>query len=270
MTTADPTRDITRLLAIMARLRDPDGGCPWDLQQSFATIAPYTIEEAHEVAEAIARGDLPALKDELGDLLLQVVFHARMAEEAGAFGFGDVVAAISDKMIRRHPHVFGEARAETSEAVRESWEAIKARERAEAGETRTSRLDGVPEALPALMRAEKLQKKAARAGFDWPELPPIRAKLDEELAELDAALATGDDAHAAEELGDVLFVLANLARRMGTDAEGALRAANAKFTRRFEAMERLARARGLDFAALSLAEQDALWTEVKGGEERSG
>lgn len=218
---------IERLVAIMARLRDPERGCEWDVAQTFDTIAPYTIEEAYEVADAIERGDMDELKDELGDLLLQVVFHARMAEEAGAFGLPDVIAAISDKMERRHPHIFRGA-TEGGHAV---WEQIKAEERGAKADS--SALAGVAIALPALLRADKLQKRAARVGFDWPDASGPRAKIDEELAEVEAAAA----AELEEEIGDVLFSVVNWARHQGVDSEAALRAANAKFERRFRAME---------------------------------
>lgn len=241
---------IERLVAIMARLRDPERGCDWDLAQNFATIAPYTIEEAYEVADAIARDDLADLKDELGDLLLQVVFHARMAEEAGAFALPDVVAAISDKMERRHPHIFGEA---TTKAT-EHWETIKAAERQSKGAT--SALDGVALGLPALQRAEKLQKRAARTGFDWPDASGPRAKIDEELAEIEQA----SDANRAEEIGDLLFAVVNWARHLGIDAEAALRNANAKFERRFRAMEAMS---GDAFAGLGLDSKEALWAKAK-------
>jgi nucleoside triphosphate diphosphatase len=250
--------DITRLIAVMARLRDRDNGCPWDLAQDFASIAPYTIEEAYEVADAIERGDMADLKGELGDLLLQVVFHARMAEEAGQFGFADVVASICDKMERRHPHIFGDVIAADAGAVKANWEAIKAAERAAAGTPgqAPSALDGVAAALPALLRAEKLQSRAARVGFDWPEIADVRAKVLEELAELDAA---GNAEHRAEEAGDLLFAVVNLLRHHGITAEDALRAGNAKFEHRFRAMEAL----DPRFATLPLAAQEALWQEVK-------
>ncbi|MGJ3649786.1 nucleoside triphosphate pyrophosphohydrolase [Sphingomonas sp. GlSt437] len=239
-----------RLLAIMARLRDTERGCDWDLAQNFATIAPYTIEEAYEVADAIARNDMADLKDELGDLLLQVVFHARIAEEAGAFAYADVVDAISDKMERRHPHIFGTAETKASD----HWEALKAAERSAKGAT--SALDGVALGLPALQRAEKLQKRAARTGFDWPDPSGPRAKIDEELLEIEQA----DAHHRAEEIGDLLFAVVNWARHLGVDAEAALRAANAKFERRFRAIETEA---GDGFAALSLDEKEALWGKAK-------
>jgi ATP diphosphatase len=241
---------IDRLLAIMARLRDPVTGCEWDSVQTFATIAPYTIEEAYEVADACARGDMAELRDELGDLLLQVVFHARMAEEAGAFDFHDVAAAIAAKMERRHPHLFGAA----AEGGHHLWEQIKAEERGAKGHQ--SALDGVALALPALLRAEKLQKRAARTGFDWPDPGGARAKIEEELAEVEAA----SDAERAEEIGDLLFAVVNWARKLDVDAEAALRAANAKFERRFRAMEDEA---GEAFPRLSLDQQEALWQAIK-------
>ena len=243
----------------MARLRDPVSGCDWDTAQTFATIAPYTIEEAYEVADAIARDDLDALKDELGDLLLQVVFHARMAEEAGAFAFDDVAAAIAAKMEARHPHIFASAGA--AEPREERWEKIKEQERSARGAT--SALDGVALALPALMRAEKLQKRAARHGFDWTDTEGPADKLREEMAELAAATT---DVDKAEEAGDLLFAAVNLVRAHGVGAEDALRAANAKFERRFRGMEALAAARGQDFAALDLEAQEALWQAVKASE----
>ncbi|MEN9932287.1 MAG: nucleoside triphosphate hydrolase [Pseudomonadota bacterium] len=252
---------LDRLAGIMARLRDPENGCPWDLAQDFDTIAPYTIEEAYEVAEAIAARDMAELKKELGDLLFQVVFHSRMAEEAGHFALGDVVTALCEKMERRHPHIFGDAaRAADAEAQKAEWERIKAEERAATAKA-VSALDGVATALPALMRAEKLQARAARVGFEWPDVAGVRAKLDEELAEFDAAT---DPVHRAEELGDVLFVLANLARRHGIDPEAALRGGSAKFERRFRAMEALA---GPEFPSLPLEAQEALWQQVKAGEK---
>lgn len=251
---------LTRLLAIMARLRDPIAGCEWDRAQTFATIAPYTIEEAYEVADAITRSDLAALKDELGDLLLQVVFHARIAEEAGLFAFGDVANAIAEKLEARHPHIFGAA-ADSDQPREQRWEALKAAEREAAGAT--SAVDGVALALPALMRAEKLQKRAARVGFDWPDHAGPADKVREELAEL--AEATGP-AHQAEEAGDLLFAAVNLVRSYGVAPEDALRAANAKFERRFRAMENLAVQHGQQFAALDLAQQEALWNDVKASE----
>ncbi|MFC0683884.1 nucleoside triphosphate pyrophosphohydrolase [Novosphingobium clariflavum] len=249
---------IDRLLGIMARLRDPVSGCEWDREQDFATIAPYTIEEAYEVADAIAREDMVDLRGELGDLLLQVVFHARMAEELGHFAFGDVAAAISDKLESRHPHIFGE---ETSgDAQTERWEKLKAKERANKGET--SAVDGVAISLPALMRAEKLQKRAARVGFDWPDPSGAAEKVTEEMAEL----AEAGEADRLEEAGDLLFAAVNLVRLNGIAPEDALRAANAKFERRFRSMEAFAARDGLDFAALSLDEQEAYWQAVKRSE----
>lgn len=254
---------IARLLEVMDRLRDPDGGCPWDLEQDFRSIAPYTIEEAHEVADAIERGDMAQLKDELGDLLFQVVFHARMAREIGEFGFDEVAAAVADKLIRRHPHVFGDGDGTgmDAEAQTENWERIKAAERHEAGMTR--HLDGVPAALPPLRRAVKLQKRAARAGFDWPDLKPVMAKIREELAELEYELDNGDRDRMEDELGDVLFAIANLARKLGIDADGALRRTNLKFETRFRAMETAAGRRGQRFEDLDLDAQEELWQEVK-------
>lgn len=246
---------LDRLLAIMARLRDPALGCEWDLAQDFASIAPYTIEEAYEVADAIARDDMADLRDELGDLLLQVVFHARMAEEAGHFAFADVAAAISDKMEARHPHIFAAAGGTMDEA---RWEDIKADERASKGIS--SALDGVALALPALMRAQKLQKRAARTGFDWPDPSGSEAKIAEEIAELNTA---PDYKAKFEEAGDLLFATVNFVRAHGISAEDALRAANAKFERRFRAMEELA---GPTFPTLALEAQEALWQKVKKAE----
>ncbi|MFN7179227.1 nucleoside triphosphate pyrophosphohydrolase [Hyphomonas sp.] len=266
--TAEAAAAFEELARIMARLRDPDGGCPWDLEQDFATIAPYTIEEAYEVADAIERGDRADLRDELGDLLFQVMFHSRMAEEEGSFALADVVAAINDKMIRRHPHVFGEKDERSAHEQTVAWEAMKAAERAGKAKANAaaSALDGVALSLPALLRAEKLQKRAARTGFDWTETPPIFDKLEEETAELKAAIASGDAADIEDEMGDLLFVAANLARRLEIDPEQALRKANAKFERRFRAMEAAALAEGVDFSALSLDEQEAYWQRVKKAE----
>lgn len=249
------TPPLERLLAIMARLRDPVSGCDWDLAQDFASIAPYTIEEAYEVADAIARDDMADLRDELGDLLLQVVFHARMAEEAGHFAFADVAAAISAKMETRHPHIFAAAGGTMDET---RWEDLKAEERAAKGIE--SALDGVALALPALMRAEKLQKRAARTGFDWPDPSGSEAKITEEIEELKNA---SSDQHKLEEAGDLLFAAVNFVRAHGISAEDALRAANAKFERRFRAMEVLA---GSEFPSLSLDAQEDLWQQVKKGE----
>jgi ATP diphosphatase len=242
--------DIGRLLSIMARLRDREHGCPWDLAQDFASIAPYTIEEAYEVADAIARGDMADLREELGDLLLQVVFHARMAEEAGHFAFADVAAAIADKMERRHPHVFGGETANSAGAVKASWEAIKAAEK-----PRASALDGVALALPALMRAEKLSARAARTGFDWPDAAGARAKLLEEMAELEEAPSP---AAQAEEAGDLLFAAVNYLRKLEIDPEAALRAACDKFERRFRAIEAAP-----GFGEMDLAAKEALWQAAK-------
>lgn len=239
---------IERLRDIMARLRDPETGCPWDIQQNFVSIAPYTIEEAYEVADACERGDMAALADELGDLQLQVVFHARMAEEAGAFDLASVIEGVADKMVRRHPHVFGDGMASPG------WEEIKAEERKRNDDD--SAMAGVARALPALLRAEKLQKRAARTGFDWPDSSGARAKIDEELAEV--AAAAPDEIE--EEIGDLLFAVVNWARKLGIDPEAALREANGKFERRFRAMEA---AGGEGFAALSLDEMEALWVEAK-------
>ncbi len=261
-TDVDP---VPRLLAIMARLRDPDSGCPWDLEQTFATIAPYTIEEAYEVAEAIDRRDLGELKEELGDLLLQVVYHARMAEEDGVFTFTDVVETICNKMIRRHPHVFGEASHRDAAEQTRAWDKIKAEERA-AKASQPSILDGVPAALPALMRAEKLTRRAARVGFTWAKPEDVIEKLHEELGELAAETAGGDAAKMREEMGDVLFVCANLARMLEVDPEDALRAANAKFTRRFHAIEQALAARGRTPEESNLAEMDGLWDAAKRAE----
>jgi nucleoside triphosphate diphosphatase len=262
--TEQPNTPLDRLIAIMARLRDPFSGCEWDRAQDFASIAPYTIEEAYEVADAIQREDMEALRDELGDLLLQVVFHARMAEEAGHFAFQDVASAISEKLEARHPHIFGGA-ADDGQVQSRRWEALKAAERAAKGAT--SALDGVALALPALMRAEKLQKRAARLGFDWPDTDGPSDKVREEMAELAAA---PDTAARTEEAGDLLFAAVNLVRKQGVAPEDALRAANAKFEARFRAMEGLATERGLDFASLDLEAQDDLWREVKAREPARG
>jgi ATP diphosphatase len=273
-----PSRDIGRLIEIMAALRTPKTGCPWDLEQNFATIAPYTLEEAYEVADAIARDDLADLKDELGDLLLQVVFHARMAQEQGVFDFGDVLAAITEKLVRRHPHVFGEHvfgehRASNPEAVKGLWEEIKAREkedkRAKAGRDDSAKegaLAGVPVALPALTRALKLQAKAGKVGFDWNDPHAVLRKIREEADEIEAALATEPDAAAAE-VGDLLFAAVNLARHLHADPETVLRQTNRKFERRFAAIERALSARGKAPQDASLAEMDALWDEAKKAEE---
>jgi len=270
---SEAERALGALLALMARLRDPQRGCPWDREQTFSSIAPYTIEEAYEVADAIERGEREALRDELGDLLFQVVFHARMAEERGWFDFAAVATTIHDKLVRRHPHVFAGASPTPQELVR-AWEQQKAQERAAsagpapAGEGTV--LAGVPRALPALVRAAKLGRRAARVGFDWPDAREVRAKVLEELHEVDGALAAGEAGEAgsdsgvvADELGDLLFSIVNWSRHLKLDAEAALRAANAKFERRFATMESLARARSLDLESLSAAEWDALWREAK-------
>jgi len=262
---------IARLLAVMARLRDPDGGCPWDLEQSFETIAPYTIEEAYEVAEAITVGDRGALKDELGDLLLQVVYHARMAEEEGSFGFDDVARAIAEKMIRRHPHVFGNASVADAAAQTGAWERQKAEERARkaAAEGRTaSVLEGVSTALPALMRAVKLQNRAARVGFDWPDTGPVFAKIDEELGELQVEIDGGDPDRLEDEMGDALFAVVNLARHLGVDPETALRRCNAKFERRFRGVEDRLAAQGQAPDEVELDAMEAAWVEIKLEEKR--
>ncbi|MCR9221854.1 MAG: nucleoside triphosphate pyrophosphohydrolase [Alphaproteobacteria bacterium] len=257
---------IDRLIEVMAALRDPDGGCPWDLKQDFATIAPYTIEEAYEVADAIHRGDLAELKDELGDLLLQVVFHARMAEEAAAFDFEAVAQGIADKMIRRHPHVFADHGADTPDAVKASWEETKAAERAAKGQDHSA-LAGVALALPALQRAEKLSKRAARVGFTWPDAGTVFGDIEEELDELRAEIDAGAPRDRLEdELGDVLFTVANLARLLGVDPEAALRRTNDKFTKRFQAMEQSFAAEGRVLTDCALDEMDARWDAVKGAE----
>jgi len=258
------TRPIDRLIAIMAQLRDPERGCPWDREQNFATIAPYTIEEAYEVAEAIAENDMAALKDELGDLLFQVVFHARMAEERGEFAFADVAAAIADKMLRRHPHVFGDAAIADAAAQTTAWEAHKAAERRTRNADRLqSALDGVGLALPALTRAEKIQKRAARVGFDWPAAAPIFEKIEEEIGELRAELWAGSKARIADELGDLLFAVANLARHLEVDPETALRNATRKFERRFRRVEALLAESGRTPADSTLDEMEAQWRRSK-------
>lgn len=260
-------RNIDRLLEVMAKLRDPNGGCPWDLEQDFSTIAPYTIEEAYEVADAVARNDMTDLRDELGDLLLQVVFHAQMAKEEARFDFDSVAGAITDKMIRRHPHVFGTHGADTPDAVTQSWEDTKARERQEKGED-DSALSGVALALPALQRAEKLSKRAARVGFTWPEASWVFKDLDEEVEELKEEMANGADPDRLEdEMGDILFVAANLARMLGVDPEKALRRTNRKFDMRFRAMEQSFQAEGRSLKDCSLKEMDARWDSVKGVEK---
>ncbi len=263
--------DIRRLIDIMARLRDPDHGCPWDLEQDFASIAPYTVEEAYEVADAIDRGDMDDLREELGDLLLQVVFHSRMAQEAGHFAFADVVEAISDKMVGRHPHVFGGAEVADAAAQTREWEEHKRREREARGETDASALAGISRGMPEWMRAVKLQQRAARSGFDWPGPAPVIEKLQEEIGEVQAELeAVADDpgdaaarARLEEEIGDLLFVAANLARHAQVDVGSALRRANLKFERRFRAMEALAGAEGTALPELPLDALEAYWRRVK-------
>ncbi len=264
------SKETDRLIEVMARLRDPEGGCPWDLEQSFDTIAPYTIEEAYEVADAIAQGDRAQLKEELGDLLLQVVYHARMAEEEDAFVFEDVARAIADKMVRRHPHVFGDATVADAEAQTANWEAQKAAERArqaEADGVRPSALDGVPIGMPALTRAEKLTRRAARVGFDWPHVDQVFDKMAEEIAELRHEIAESAPRERLEdELGDLLFCMANLARHLKLDPEHALRAANAKFERRFRAVEASFAAEGQDIADATLDAMEERWQRVKKAE----
>jgi ATP diphosphatase len=279
---SDRAASLVKLLAVMERLRDPQNGCPWDREQTFATIAPYTIEEAYEVADAIERNDPTDLRDELGDLLFQVVFHARMAQERGWFDFDAVAASIHDKLIRRHPHVFADAVFHNRAAQTSNWEEHKAQERAAAAARRGdgvhSVLGDVPRALPALLRAAKLGKRASRVGFDWPDGTGVREKLNEELAELDAEVASAathelrgePNPQVAEELGDALFTLVNLGRHLHVDAEEALRAANRKFETRFRHMEALARARGLDLETLSPGQWDALWIESKRGTNPPG
>lgn len=258
----DATTPIARLLEIMARLRNPDGGCPWDLEQDFGTIAPYTIEEAYEVADAIERESFDELKDELGDLLFQVVFHSRMAEEAGLFSFDDVVDAINDKMIRRHPHVFGDAKHRDSAEQTIAWEEQKAAERA-ASSRGSGVLDDLPVALPALKRAQKLQKRAARVGFDWPTPERVLDKVDEELAEVREAIQASDPEAIHEEIGDLLFVCTNLGRKLDVDVEASARSANAKFERRFRYIERKLADQNRSPDMASLDEMEDLWTEAK-------
>ncbi|MGH8231169.1 MAG: nucleoside triphosphate pyrophosphohydrolase [Steroidobacteraceae bacterium] len=253
--------ELEALLALMRALRDPHSGCPWDREQNFATIAPFTIEEAYEVADAIGRGDLRRLRDELGDLLFQVVFHARMAEEAGCFDFAAVTRAIRDKLIRRHPHIFETPRAVEVAQLHVSWESQKARERTAAGVHGV--LSDVPRALPALARAAKLGRRARRVGFDWPDATGVRAKLDEELAEVDAAVAAGDQPQTADEIGDLLFTVANWARHLQVDPEDALRCAALRFERRFECMEASAERGGQPLSELNPAQWEQLWDQAK-------
>tara|TARA_R110000787_G_scaffold253606_1_gene358979 strand:+ start:1187 stop:2014 length:828 start_codon:yes stop_codon:yes gene_type:complete len=266
--TTAPASAFLKLIDVMSRLRTPESGCPWDLEQSYATIAPYTIEEAYEVADAIERGDMTDLKEELGDLLFQVVFHSQMAAEDGAFDIADVANGIADKMVRRHPHVFESPDDRSATEQTRAWERIKADERAsKASEVNPSALDGVALSLPALLRAEKLQNRAARVGFDWAEAEPIFDKLAEETQEVRDAIHSGIRDDIEDELGDLLFVAANLSRRLDVDPEQALRRANAKFERRFRAMEAEATADGVNFADLTLDEQESYWQRVKRGEK---
>lgn len=267
-----PSTDITRLIEIMERLRDPQTGCPWDVEQTFASIVPYTIEEAYEVADAIERNDMADLTDELGDLLLQVIFHARMAEEAGLFNFGDVVHAITKKMIRRHPHVFGDENVRGKKLAKGMWEKIKAEEKAEKAALRqasgtqneqSALLSDIPRAQPALMRAQKLQKKAATVGFDWFEAAPILDKLEEEICELRAALAGGRQAEIADEFGDIIFGIVNLGRHLDVDAEAALAGTNHKFSSRFGYIEKELGNKGSSLDEASLDEMEALWQQAK-------
>lgn len=262
----DPIGGMPRLLEIMRRLRDPESGCPWDIEQDFSTIAPYTIEEAYEVADAIERREWSELKSELGDLLLQTIFHAQIAQDKGLFAFDEIVNGISDKMVARHPHVFGdESRDKSAEQQTKDWETIKAAERA--AQKQSGVLDGVAVGLPALLRAVKLQKRAARVGFDWPEVTQVLDKISEEVTELKDASANSTPDHVEEEFGDLLFVMANLARHMDIDPESALRRANAKFTRRFERIEALLAQSGKSPQESNLEEMDALWDQAKAEEK---
>lgn len=267
----EPSRDISRLIEIMAALRNPDGGCPWDLEQDFASIRHYTIEEAYEVADAIERQDFADLREELGDLLLQPIFHAQMASEAGHFDIGDVIFGITEKLIRRHPHVFGAANAANASGAQVQWEAIKVVERAakaaRKGDVVPSILDDVPTPLPALVRAEKLTKRAAKVGFDWPDYAAVKAKVIEELDEVDEAVVAGDAAATHEEIGDLLFAVVNLARHAGVDAEAALRDANVKFTRRFHHVEARSREDGVEPAAAGLERLDGYWNEIRAADK---
>ncbi|UYO00343.1 MAG: nucleoside triphosphate pyrophosphohydrolase [Devosia sp.] len=262
-----PSRDLSRLIEIMAALRDPDGGCPWDLEQDFRTIRHYTIEEAYEVADAIEREDFADLREELGDLLLQPIYHAQMAKEAGHFDIGDVIHAITEKLIRRHPHVFGAVSASGASDAQDRWEAIKVAERAakagSKGQAEPSVLDDVPQVLPALARAAKLTKRAAKVGFDWPDLQQVRHKVEEELDEVFGAHAAHDAGAVHEEIGDLLFAVANLARKAGIDPEAALRDANSKFTRRFHHVEARCREDGIAPEQAGLDRLDGYWNEVR-------
>lgn len=253
-----PEHPIEKLIAVMAQLRNPDGGCPWDLQQNFQTIAPYTIEEAYEVAEAIANNDMNELKEELGDLLLQPIYHAQMAQEAGHFNIHDVIEGITRKMIERHPHVFGNEQAKSASDVNVIWDKQKSKEK-----TQDSVLDGVPKSFPALLRAKKLQSKAAKVGFEWKNQNDVLNKLEEELGELREAAASGDSAHTQEEFGDLLFVLVNFARMNGIDAENALRECNDKFERRFRGIEQELKSQNRDIKSAPLDELEKIWTEQK-------
>jgi ATP diphosphatase len=262
-----PSRDIARLIEIMAALRNPNGGCPWDLAQDFASVRHYTVEEAYEVSDAIERQNFDDLREELGDLLLQPVFHAQMAAEAGLFDFGDVVQSITEKLVRRHPHVFGEQAARDAGGAKARWDDVKEDERAKKAAKRTgepSALDDVANTLPALARAEKLAKRAAKVGFDWPDIPAVMAKVTEELDEVQAATT---DAEKHEEMGDLLFAIANLARHLGVDPEAALRDANAKFTRRFHYVEDRARQDGIPVADAGLARLDGYWNEIRAADK---
>ncbi|MFZ5723978.1 MAG: nucleoside triphosphate pyrophosphohydrolase [Pseudomonadota bacterium] len=272
MNAAAPRYTLADLVALMARLRDPQYGCPWDLKQDFATIAPYTVEEAHEVADAIARDDMAGLRGELGDLLFQVVFHAQMARERRLFDVDDVVHGLVEKMLRRHPHVFPDGRVDGERRrhdehdigdIKSNWEATKTREKQAAGESAASAVDGVPAGFPALVRAQKLQKKAARVGFDWPDTAGVVDKVREETAELAAALRSGNRGHVGEEIGDLLFTLVNLARKEGFDAEALTRAANLKFEARFRLMEEILAVRGTPVGEAGPATMDAAWHEAK-------
>jgi nucleoside triphosphate diphosphatase len=275
-----PSSDVRRLIEIMAALRDPVAGCPWDVEQTFASIAPFTIEEAYEVADAVERGSTEDLREELGDLLLQVVFHARMAEEAGMFDFGGVVEAITAKLVRRHPHVFGAANARSSVAVKAMWGRIKAEEKRAKSESRARRglpretpsgaLDGVPLALPALIRAIKLQERAGTVGFDWNDIRLVIAKVGEEIAEVEAEMAAGSAQSLSGEVGDLLFAVVNLARHLKVDAEAALRGANVKFVRRFAHIENRLAERGRTPESASLDEMESLWAEAKAQELGAG
>lgn len=271
-----PSRDLSRLVEIMAALRDKETGCPWDLEQDFSTIRHYTIEEAYEVADAIEREDFDDLRDELGDLILQPVYHAQMASELGRFDIGDVIYAITEKLIRRHPHVFGPDAAADAKGAKVRWEAIKADERARKAERRgadtapPSLLDDVPHVLPALARAEKLAKRAASVGFDWPDKEPVLAKVREELEETAAAVESADKGAAHEEIGDLLFAVANLARHLGLDAEAALRDANLKFTRRFRHVEARAREDDVPLDQAGLVRLDSYWNEIRAREKSGG